>query len=179
MGRGACIPFIGMVDALLRNAGCKRDNHPCRAGILRRQYIYYAWRFRVTVDVGDAEVRLISVCGIRDVVGSPNIGDGLPNLGSNGAHWFSWVRPAEASVYLAIGLNERDGGTLYNTLLFFAPDGSLLGKHRKLMPTGAGLVVFDTPFGRLGRLMCWENYMPLTRAALYALGSISTSPYLG
>jgi nitrilase len=82
-------------------------------------------------------------------------------------------------VYLAIGLNERDGGTLYNTLLFFAPDGSLLGKHRKLMPTGAGLVVFDTPFGRLGRLMCWENYMPLTRAALYALGSISTSPYLG
>jgi nitrilase len=88
---------------------------------------------------------------------------------------------AEASVYLAIGVNERDGGTLYNTLLFFAPDGSLLGKHRKLMPTGgerlvwgqgdgSGLVVFDTPFGRLGGLMCWENYMPLARAALYALG---------
>ena len=88
---------------------------------------------------------------------------------------------AEASVYLAIGVNERDRGTLYNTLLFFAPDGSLLGKHRKLMSTGAerlvwgqgdgsGLVVFDTPFGRLGGLMCWENYMPLARAALYALG---------
>jgi len=88
---------------------------------------------------------------------------------------------AEASVYLAIGVNERDGGTLYNTLLFFAPDGSLLGKHRKLVPTGgerlvygqgdgSGLVVFDTPFGRLGGLMCWENYMPLARAALYALG---------
>jgi nitrilase len=86
---------------------------------------------------------------------------------------------AETSVYLAIGVNERDGGTLYNTLLFFAPDGSLLGKHRKLMPTGAerlvwgqgdgsGLLVFDTPFGRLGGLMCWENYMPLARAAIYA-----------
>jgi nitrilase len=88
---------------------------------------------------------------------------------------------AEASVYLAVGVNERDRGTLYNTLLFFAPEGSLLGKHRKLVPTGAerlvwgqgdgsGLVVFDTPFGRLGGLMCWENYMPLARAALYALG---------
>ncbi len=87
----------------------------------------------------------------------------------------------EASTYLSIGVNERDGGTLYNTLLYFAPDGSLLGKHRKLMPTGAerlvwgqgdgsGLVVFDTAFGRLGGLTCWENYMPLARAALYAQG---------
>ena len=86
----------------------------------------------------------------------------------------------EAEVYLAMGVSERDSGTLYNTLLFFAPDGSLLGKHRKLTLTGAerllwgqgdgsGLVVFDTPFGRLGGLMCWENYMPLARAALYAL----------
>ena len=87
----------------------------------------------------------------------------------------------EASTYLSIGVNERDGGTLYNTLLYFAPDGSLLGKHRKLMPTGAerlvwgqgdgsGLVVFDTAFGRLGGLTCWENYMPLARAALYGQG---------
>jgi nitrilase len=87
----------------------------------------------------------------------------------------------EASTYLSIGVNEREGGTLYNTLLYFAPDGSLLGKHRKLMPTGAerlvwgqgdgsGLLVFDTAFGRLGGLTCWENYMPLARAALYAQG---------
>jgi nitrilase len=87
----------------------------------------------------------------------------------------------DASVYLSIGVNEREGGTLYNTQLLFAPDGSLLGKHRKLMPTGgerlvwgqgdgSGLVVIDTPFGRLGGLTCWENYMPLARAALYAQG---------
>ena len=87
----------------------------------------------------------------------------------------------EASAYLSIGVNERDGGTLYNTLLYFTPDGSMLGKHRKLMPTGAerlvwgqgdgsGLLVFDTVFGRLGGLTCWENYMPLARAALYAQG---------
>ncbi len=86
-----------------------------------------------------------------------------------------------ASTYLSIGVNEREGGTLYNTLLYFEPDGSLLGKHRKLMPTGAerliwgqgdgsGLLVFDTAFGRLGGLTCWENYMPLARAALYAQG---------
>lgn len=87
----------------------------------------------------------------------------------------------EASTYLSIGVNEREGGTLYNTLLYFTPDGSLLGKHRKLMPTGAerliwgqgdgsGLFVFDTPFGRVGGLTCWESYMPLARAALYAQG---------
>lgn len=87
----------------------------------------------------------------------------------------------EASTYLSIGVNEREGGTLYNTQLSFGPDGSLLGKHRKLVPTGgerlvwgqgdgSGLVVLDTPFGRLGGLTCWENYMPLARAALYAQG---------
>jgi len=87
----------------------------------------------------------------------------------------------EAGSYLSVGVNERDGGTLYNTNLYFGPDGSLLGRHRKLMPTGgerlvwgqgdgSGLEVFDTPFGRLGGLTCWENYMPLARAALYAQG---------
>jgi len=88
-----------------------------------------------------------------------------------------------AKVYLAIGINECDphGGTLYNTYLYFGPDGELLGKHRKLMPTrgerlvwgmgdGSTLPVFDTPFGRLGGLICWENYMPLARYALYAQG---------
>jgi nitrilase len=83
--------------------------------------------------------------------------------------------------YLVIGVNERDRGTIYNTVLYFAPDGTLMGKHRKLMPTGgerlvwrqgdgSTLSVFDTPFGRLGGLTCWENYMPLARYALYAQG---------
>jgi nitrilase len=84
----------------------------------------------------------------------------------------------ENTLYLAAGVNEREGGTLYNTILYFAPDGALLGKHRKLMPTGgerlvwgqgdgSTLPVFDTPFGRVGGLICWENYMPLARAAMY------------
>lgn len=88
---------------------------------------------------------------------------------------------AEAGVYLSVGVDERAGGTLYNTQLYFDPGGSLLGAHRKLMPTGAErlvwgcgdgstLAVYDTPFGRLGGLTCWENYMPLARAALYGLG---------
>ena len=88
---------------------------------------------------------------------------------------------ADAGVYLAIGVNERVRGTVYNTLLYFAPDGSLAAKHRKLMPTGgerlvwgqgdgSTLSVIDTPFGRVGGLICWENYMPLARAALYEQG---------
>jgi nitrilase len=85
--------------------------------------------------------------------------------------------------YVIMGLNERDphGSTLYNTLVYFAPDGSVLGKHRKLMPTGgerlvwgsgdaSGLRVYETPLGRIGGLICWENYMPLARAALYGMG---------
>ena len=91
----------------------------------------------------------------------------------------------EAGVYLAIGVIERDattaGGTLYCTLLYFGPDGQLLGKHRKLKPTaaerliwgegdGSTLTVVDTPFGKLGGLICWENYMPLARMAMYSKG---------
>ena len=91
----------------------------------------------------------------------------------------------EAGVYLAIGVIERDtefsGGTLYCTLLYFGPDGSLLGKHRKLKPTagerliwgegdGSTLVTFDTELGKLGGLICWENYMPLARTAMYGKG---------
>jgi nitrilase len=88
-----------------------------------------------------------------------------------------------AKVYVSIGVNERDphGGTLYNTQVYLGPDGALLGKHRKLMPTGgerlvwgmgdgSTLRVFDTPYGRFGGLTCWENYMPLARQALYASG---------
>jgi nitrilase len=91
----------------------------------------------------------------------------------------------EASVYLAIGVIERDSqfsqGTLYCTLLYFGPSGEILGKHRKLKPTGAErliwgegdgstLTVLDTEIGRIGGLICWENYMPLARMTLYARG---------
>jgi nitrilase len=84
-------------------------------------------------------------------------------------------------LHLVVGVIERDGGTLYCTALFFAPDGRLLGKHRKLMPTamerliwgfgdGSTLAAIDTPLGRLGAAICWENYMPLLRMAMYAKG---------
>jgi nitrilase len=85
------------------------------------------------------------------------------------------------AVHLVVGVVERDGGTLYCTALIFGPDGTLLGKHRKLMPTamerviwGAGdgstLPVVPTRLGRVGAVICWENYMPLLRAAMYARG---------
>jgi nitrilase len=84
-------------------------------------------------------------------------------------------------IYLVVGIIERDGGTLYCTVLFLAPDGTFLGKHRKVMPTaserlvwgfgdGSTMPVFDTPVGRLGAVICWENYLPLLRAAMYAKG---------
>ncbi len=90
-----------------------------------------------------------------------------------------------ASAYLAVGVVERDrdygGGTLYCTLLYFGPDGRLLARHRKLKPTaaerliwgegdGSTLATVDTPFGIVGGLICWENMMPLARAAMYAKG---------
>ena len=90
----------------------------------------------------------------------------------------------EHEVWLVTGVTERDPahpGTLYNTLLFHGPDGKLALKHRKLVPTnherlvwgpgdGAGLEAVETPYGRLGGLVCWENYMPLARFALYESG---------
>jgi nitrilase len=90
---------------------------------------------------------------------------------------------ARAGVYCAIGVNERESerpGTLYNTLLLLGPDG-LVWKHRKLMPThherlfhgiGAGddLVAVETPLGKIGGLICWENRMPLARYAMYRSG---------
>jgi nitrilase len=87
---------------------------------------------------------------------------------------------SENSLHLVIGVVERDGGTLYCTALFFSPE-RYLGKHRKLMPTaaerivwgfgdGSTLPVFDTPLGRIGAVICWENYMPLLRMAMYAKG---------
>jgi nitrilase len=90
----------------------------------------------------------------------------------------------EHEVWLVTGVTERDPahpGTLYNTLLFHSPDGELALKHRKLVPTnherlvwgpgdGDGLEAVETPYGRLGGLVCWENYMPLARFALYESG---------
>lgn len=90
----------------------------------------------------------------------------------------------EAQAYVAIGVIERDEssrGTLYCTLLYFGPDGRLLGKHRKLKPTaaerliwgegdGTTLTVVSTDFGKVGGLICWENYMPLARMAMYSQG---------
>ncbi len=87
----------------------------------------------------------------------------------------------EAGAYLVIGVIERDGGTLYCTVLFFDPSGALMGKHRKLMPTaaerlvwgqgdGSTMPVFDTPIGKLGAVICWENYMPMLRMHMYARG---------
>jgi nitrilase len=84
-------------------------------------------------------------------------------------------------IYLVVGVVERRGGTLYCTVLFFAPDGSYLGKHRKVMPTaserlvwgfgdGSTMPVFDTALGKMGAVICWENYLPLMRAAMYAKG---------
>ncbi|HEV3345424.1 MAG TPA: nitrilase-related carbon-nitrogen hydrolase [Pirellulales bacterium] len=85
----------------------------------------------------------------------------------------------EHGVHLLVGVIEREGGTLYCTALIFGPDGSLLGKHRKLMPTamerviwgsgdGSMLPVVATKIGRIGSVICWENYMPLLRTAMYA-----------
>ena len=87
----------------------------------------------------------------------------------------------DGGVHLVVGVIERDGGTLYCTAVFFSPDGRLLGKHRKLMPTalervvwgfgdGSTMPVLTTAVGRLGAVICWENYMPLLRTAMYAKG---------
>ena len=87
----------------------------------------------------------------------------------------------EHSIRLAVGVNERAGGTLYNALLVFGPDGTLDIHHRKLMPTnherlvwglgdGGGLEAIETEIGRVGGLICWENLMPLARFALYQSG---------
>ncbi|MBE9525236.1 MAG: carbon-nitrogen hydrolase family protein [Chloroflexi bacterium] len=90
-----------------------------------------------------------------------------------------------AGVHMAIGIIERDaqfsGGTLYCTLLYFGPQGNIIGVHRKLQPTaaerliwgqgdGSTLTVIPTELGKIGGLICWENYMPMARMAIYAKG---------
>ena len=89
----------------------------------------------------------------------------------------------DAGAYVVIGVDEREpqGSTIYNALLYFGPDGRLLNKHRKLMPTGSErtvwgmgdgstLDVVPTDLGRIGGLICWENYMPLARFHQYSQG---------
>ena len=91
---------------------------------------------------------------------------------------------ANAKAFVAVGVIEKDTksqGTVYCTLLYFGPDGKYLGKHRKLKPTageriiwgegdGTTLTALDTKLGRIGGLICWENYMPLARMAMYNKG---------
>jgi nitrilase len=91
----------------------------------------------------------------------------------------------EAGINVAVGINERNaeasGSTLYNSLLYIGADGRILGCHRKLVPTagerlvhgqgdGSSLAAYDLDIGRVGGLICWENYMPLARYAMYAWG---------
>lgn len=95
---------------------------------------------------------------------------------------------ADAEIFVVMGCIEREGGTLYCTALFFDGVQGLVGKHRKLMPTGAErliwgfgdgstLPVIDTSLGRIGAVICWENYMPMLRMAMYDKGvSIYCAP---
>src|SRR6476661_206 len=87
----------------------------------------------------------------------------------------------QAGVVVSIGVNERDGGTLYNTQLLFDSDGTLIQRRRKISPTyhermiwgqgdGSGLRAVDSKVGRIGQLACWEHYNPLARYALMADG---------
>ena len=89
----------------------------------------------------------------------------------------------KANLFVALGVTEREniGGSLYCALLYFDNEGKLIGKHRKLKPTGleryiwaesdgSTLVSFDTQIGKIGGLICWENYMPLARMSMYQQG---------
>ena len=88
---------------------------------------------------------------------------------------------ADTGAVVVMGCIERDGGTLYCTALYFSGDQGLIGKHRKLMPTagerliwgfgdGSTMQAVDTPYGRVGAVICWENYMPMLRMHMYSQG---------
>jgi len=135
-------------------------------------YPAWIWRLRPGSD-GALSARLHAL--LLEHAVSLRQGDLSPVIGAAREH----------AVTLVCGVDERDdergGGTLYNTVLVIGPDGAILNRHRKLMPTnpermvwgygdGSGLKVVDTPVGRIGTLICWENFMPLARYALYAQG---------
>ena len=127
-------------------------------------YPYFAW-INPPATIADLQVKLfdqaVEIPGpVTEAVGSA-------------------ARRSETVVVL--GVNEKDGSSLYNTQIIFNSDGSIVGKRRKIMPTfhermvwgwgdGSGLKVFDTDVGRIGALICWEHYMPLARYALIAEG---------
>lgn len=91
-------------------------------------------------------------------------------------------------ILLVVGIIQRDGGTLYCTAVTHAPSGKLISKYRKLMPTamerlvwgfgdGSTINVVETPLGRIGSVICWENYMPLLRAAMYTQDAKPTAAF--
>ena len=101
------------------------------------------------------------------------------------SHYVAQIGEAirKADIFVALGVTEREsiGGSLHCALLYFGKDGNLIGKHRKLKPTGleryiwsesdgSTLVSFDTEIGKIGGLICWENYMPLARMSMYQRG---------
>jgi nitrilase len=109
----------------------------------------------------------------RYVENSIQVGDRYSNMLAEAA--------GKANLHLAMGAIEKEHGTLYCSMLFYGPDGKYLGRHRKLKPTagerlvwGEGdasdLTVIDAPFGKFGAVICWENYMPLLRTAMYDKG---------
>src|SRR5581483_7576220 len=135
-------------------------------------YPVWIWRLRPGTDFGvTSEIHTRLIANAIDLEK-----DGLQPLRE---------AAAERHMVVVCGIHEIDsrftGGTIFNTLVTIGPDGTILNRHRKLVPTnpermvwgpgdGSGLRVVETAFGRLGGLICWENYMPLARYALYASG---------
>jgi len=135
-------------------------------------YPAWIWRLRPGADWGTSEQSHARL--LHNAVSME--GDDLAPL---------YAAARQHRVTVVCGLNERDDklsrATLYNTVIVIGPDGALLNRHRKLMPTNpermvwgfgdaSGLRAVDTPVGRIGTLICWENYMPLARYALYSQG---------
>lgn len=169
--QAGAVPFdveasLAKAEALIAQAGAQG----CKLAVLPEAYISaypkaqdYGISVGIRTDAGREEFRRY----VDSAIGVP--GAETDRLGQ---------AAADAGLFLVVGVIERDGGTLYCTALFFGPDGKLLGKHRKLMPTGAErlvwgfgdgstLPVYETEIGNLGAVICWENYMPMMRMAMY------------